>query len=117
MSWLLEGCAEFIEHGLGPCEMFGYKLTGLDLWWAEMVASGQFVPGAISARLTDAKACLPDELKCTSDRDLSVFLQSKVERKRHMTEGVRYGFSLSMKPYEGSKHYPLTRIEESLEAS
>ena len=117
LSWLLEGCAEFIEHGLGPCAMFGYKPSGLDLWWSEMVASGQYVPGAGWARLMDAKAYLPDGLKCTSDRDLSAFLQSKVERKRHMTEGVRYGFSLTMKGHEGSKHYPLTRIEESLEAS
>jgi hypothetical protein len=117
LSWLLEGCAQFIEHGLGPCEMFGYKPSGLALWWGEMIACGPFVLGAGWTHLNDVKPYLPDDLKCTNPHDLSAFLKSKAERKRHATEGVSYGFSMSMKAYEGTKHYPLTRMEESLEAS
>lgn len=89
LSWLLDGCAAFQEHGLGPVPLFGAVSSPLETSWCDLVASGVVTPGKGWASLEDFRAQLPDALRDIHPREVAAFLRGKVQCKR-FEDGRRY---------------------------
>ena len=94
LSWLIRGCAEYLEHGLGPVALCAHKPAGLELWWADALEGGRITLGGWSA-LSAVRADLTGH-DCASvgDHDLAAFLRTKVEAKRFNNDGRRYGLTI-----------------------
>lgn len=98
LSWLIQGCADFITFGLGPVPMFKHKPVGLDLWWLNAVTNGRIKPGGrewtpLATVHADLAANLPSDTPLPHNRDLSTFLKSVVEYHR-FEDGRRYQLSV-----------------------
>jgi len=101
LSWLIAGCAEFQEHGLGPVPLCGHKPTGLDAWWAELIGNGTIVPGRGWAHLSEIRPLLTEAVQGLHNREIAQFLRTRVVCNRHKTEGVRYAIAVQVKDDEG----------------
>jgi hypothetical protein len=92
LSWLVAGCADYVQHGLGAVPSMATVPQGLDQWWQESVAAGEIRPQRGQASLVEVAAHFAAwtermQAGIVSDRELAKFLMCRVGSKR--TKAVR----------------------------
>ena len=93
LQWLIDGCAEYQQHGLGPVALCAHAPVGLERWWAEAVQDGRIIPKVGRSSLDEVRAVLGALEPMPHNRDLAAFLKTVVEFKR-TNEGSRYGLTV-----------------------
>ncbi len=95
LQWLMDGCAEYQEHGLGPVPLHAHAPAGLERWWSDMVALGRIVPGKGWATLHAVRSLLRDIDPKPHDRELAAFLRTMVQAKR-FEEARKYQMAIRL---------------------
>jgi putative DNA primase/helicase len=121
-AWLIEGAQEYLEAGLGPIPLCGHVPGPLSRWWDNAVTEGRIDTSAqtwtplatIKQDLVDHWPAYPGE-DLPHDRDLALFLKTKVQFKRTKTERL---YRITVVTHgDGSGQVSHARVKGSPDAS
>lgn len=122
LTWLIEGAQEYLDAGLGPIPLCGHAPGPLSRWLDSAVSEGRIDTTAstwtplatIKQDLVNHWPAYPGE-DLPHDRDLALFLKTKVQFRRTKTERL---YRITVVTHgDGSGQVSHTRVKGSPDAS
>ena len=98
LSWLLDGCRQYLAEGLGPYSSLVTAPAGLEKWWAYAIQEKRIIPKTGWTSLANIMVSVRADMEATGqdvpiEREVSAFLITKVLPKR-FNHGRRYNVTL-----------------------